>query len=964
MESGNRKVCPFCEQELAHTAFTRHLSDNTGRICPARSRFSRSPSPRAADLDSTFDLGSSDLEAPSEILSDNSYTSCDDAGNLSDSEMSIASSTDSDSSSDSVTLSSEDEVWDDMESEEQKEVDNSVGVVVLGISYFLTFYHLVYHLSQRAITSLLGFIRLLLYYLAITTGQDRLLQIVNALPKSMLTIQTAFKQDNFIEYVVCPKCCKLYLLSDCIIDNHGQVTSKLCDYIEFPDHPFSSQRKACSEILLKRIKVGKKIKLVPRKVYVYRSIIQSLKAMMGRKNFLEKCDLWRSRPKNNAQNFMADIYDGKLWQDMTTIDGRPFLALPNNLCLSLNVDWFRVYKHSPYSAGPIYLVILNLPRHERYKEENIILAGIIPGPKEPKEHINTFLSPLVQDLQRLYEGVTFKNPSSLLNITITIRATLGCIVCDLPATRKVCGFANFNGNCGCSKCMKNFVTTAFGYKPSYAGFDCDNWTPRNIDTHISIATNYLTASTKSARKKIIHDSGIRYSELLNIPHFDIVRCHVVDPMHNIFLGLAKHLIHTWKEKDILLPQHFSQLQEKVDLMTPPPKVGRIPRKIECKFSSFTADEWKNWILIFSSFAFHDIIDEPHYSCWSLLVATCTLLCRPLLSPDHVNQAHILLVEFCELFETLYGVESCVPNMHMSLHLKQCLLDFGPLPAFWCFAFERFNGALEGISKSWISPERQMFLKFSGLQALKYFSDDLPADNFLAMISDHVIVKAKDDYGSLGLTVSQDALMIHDFQNVSCKVSLIDAVRKSHQHLVSPFKEKYFTDPELICLQEMYIFLYPSRKFEVARFYKEHKKVIINNVEYVSSRCRSQRSAVVAAKWPGVIGIDKHGEAPLRIGLVTSFIDHEIILPESNCSPAASHQSHILACIQWYGDHPRRDYLQSPIVLTPTVFDSPSCASFMPVSRIMCQCAISSPVSLTFDYGVDNVLVAVPLSIEL
>lgn len=117
---------------------------------------------------------------------------------------------------------------------------------------------------------------------------------------------------------------------------------------------------------------------------------------------------------------MGDIYDGKVWHDLMEIDGRPFLAIPNNLCLSLNVDWFRVYKHSQYSAGPIYVVILNLPRN--------------------KEHVNSFLFPLVQDLKKLYQGITFQNPSSCLGFT-TIRATLGCVTCDIPATRKVCGFA-------------------------------------------------------------------------------------------------------------------------------------------------------------------------------------------------------------------------------------------------------------------------------------------------------------------------------------------------------------------------------------------------------------------------------------------------------------------------------------------------------------------------------------------
>ena len=38
-----------------------------------------------------------------------------------------------------------------------------------------------------------------------------------------------------------------------------------------------------------------------------------------------------------------------------------------------------------------YIAILNLPRDERYTIENIILSGIILGPKEPKLIMNPLL---------------------------------------------------------------------------------------------------------------------------------------------------------------------------------------------------------------------------------------------------------------------------------------------------------------------------------------------------------------------------------------------------------------------------------------------------------------------------------------------------------------------------------------------------------------------------------------------
>ena len=160
----------------------------------------------------------------------------------------------------------------------------------------------------------------------------------------------------------------------------------------------------------------------------------------------------------------------------------------------LNVDWFNPYDETPYSAGVIYFAILNLPRSERYKFENIILAGIIPGPREPKKHINTYLLPIVKDLKRLYTGVVMVNPGSFCGTTL-VSIILSCVSCDLPATRKVCGFYSFSSFYGCSKCLKQFVTTSFGNKPD---FDIRLWQPRELETHRSKASSAFMSVTASA----------------------------------------------------------------------------------------------------------------------------------------------------------------------------------------------------------------------------------------------------------------------------------------------------------------------------------------------------------------------------------------------------------------------------------------------------------------------------------
>ncbi len=62
---------------------------------------------------------------------------------------------------------------------------DSVNEVVFGISFFLTYFRLVYRLSDCAIGFLLKFIRTLIHFLAVITCLDLLVGVAQALPKSM-----------------------------------------------------------------------------------------------------------------------------------------------------------------------------------------------------------------------------------------------------------------------------------------------------------------------------------------------------------------------------------------------------------------------------------------------------------------------------------------------------------------------------------------------------------------------------------------------------------------------------------------------------------------------------------------------------------------------------------------------------------------------------------------------------------
>ena len=197
--------------------------------------------------------------------------------------------------------------------------------------------------------------------------------------------------------------------SDCVIRCGSVEESLKCTHIEYPNHPHHSRRQKCNTLLLKKVHVGKIMKLVPRKVFMYQNVVQCLMRFTSRPGFITRCNLWRERNSNIEQDIISYIYDGRVWKSLHCINEEPFLSELNNWCLALNVDWFNPYKQTPYSVGAMYLSILNLPRAERFKVHNMILVGLIPGPNEPSD-MNPFLSPLVEDLKRLFEGIYVTDP--------------------------------------------------------------------------------------------------------------------------------------------------------------------------------------------------------------------------------------------------------------------------------------------------------------------------------------------------------------------------------------------------------------------------------------------------------------------------------------------------------------------------------------------------------------------------
>ena len=92
----------------------------------------------------------------------------------------------------------------------------------------------------------------------------------------------------------------------------------------------------------------------------------------------------------------------------------------------------------------MYLGLLNLSRLERCKWENVVVLGIIPGPKKPSLTINTRLKPLVDELFKFWSGAIIKKQEN----PALCKLALLCISNDFPATQKCGGFHGHNAKKG------------------------------------------------------------------------------------------------------------------------------------------------------------------------------------------------------------------------------------------------------------------------------------------------------------------------------------------------------------------------------------------------------------------------------------------------------------------------------------------------------------------------------------
>jgi hypothetical protein len=108
---------------------------------------------------------------------------------------------------------------------------------------------------------------------------------------------------------------------------------------------------------------------------------------------------------------------------------------------------------STHSTWPIVLTILNLPPWMCNKQKYIMMPGLIPGLQQPRNDIDTYFRPLVEDLKELWYNNGVQVWDQYKHEYFGLNAILFVTVSDSLATHNL-SRQRMKVGCRCPHCFR------------------------------------------------------------------------------------------------------------------------------------------------------------------------------------------------------------------------------------------------------------------------------------------------------------------------------------------------------------------------------------------------------------------------------------------------------------------------------------------------------------------------------
>jgi hypothetical protein len=386
---------------------------------------------------------------------------------------------------------------------------------------------------------------------------------------------------------------------------------------------------------------------------------------------LSKRDKLKKEHRSYDSDLITDIKDGKIYQDFkNTFRTDQFEKVFSFL---INTDGISICDKSKISIWPVYLVINELPKEERFHINNIIIAAICVGLSKPE--VDIIWENLYSEFKSLEHGVVLKEE------IYRFYCLFG--VYDKPARALVLNMVQSNGKFGCLKCLQSGITVPYkkGHHHIYP------FEPDLIDKPLRTPNNYNEDLTN---KK----NGVKGPCcLFYLRFYHPIFSTNIDVMHSILLGVVKQLFGYWFSKpsseNYSLINKTAELEERMSRIRPPQFIQQAPRRL-LDYKLWRAHEFLNFLLYFSIPTFYEIMDQEYFDHFLLLMISLEILLAKSIKKNQLDSVQSALSFFVSKLKLLYDEHIQSSSMHELLHLVQCTKEIGPLNECACFVFEEHN----------------------------------------------------------------------------------------------------------------------------------------------------------------------------------------------------------------------------------------------------------------------------------
>ncbi|KAE8741566.1 hypothetical protein FOCC_FOCC012903 [Frankliniella occidentalis] len=422
--------------------------------------------------------------------------------------------------------------------------------------------------------------------------------------------------------------------------------------------------------------------------FVQLPLAPQLRELYKRNSFYNSLQHRHNRVRAGPDNCIEDIYDGSVYKAQEGQGG--FLSNRNNISLTWYTDGVPVFSSKNYSIWPFMFLINELPYRMRARRKNVLMAGLWFGPHKPSA--NLYMRSFLPELRRLYTDGVRVSVADLERINIPVKAIVLAGVCDTPAKSNFLNVAGFSGFYGCPVCEIRGETLNVAGTDHHVYPYQERLTLRTTARFENFARQALQVANATGVQ------GVKGPTALHLIMPDFLKGAAVDPMH-LVTGVVKKLLQlhfdsnhsdeSFSLRNVLRVADLELLKIK-----PPKFIHRKAQTLE-EFHRRKASQLMCWFLYYSLPIYKNIMKLEYYYHYLKLVAAISLLNANSVSVQNIQKAERLLKEFVKDFEGLYHLKFCSINIHLLLHLPNCVRHLGPLWVYTCFPMEDLNGKIIG-----------------------------------------------------------------------------------------------------------------------------------------------------------------------------------------------------------------------------------------------------------------------------